>query len=154
MRYALLLAMLLIGQASTAQSKPGLYLTMNFDLELCDNKMKLINADPVYCLSGEPLLELNSFERVDEMVYDSIFEMRKFRIMLTKKGQDYVSTIAKKLPDHDLALVVNSIWVSIIDLEGVSRPRFIIIWDRYDSQAMEWVHRTLVRSLERNNKKS
>ena len=154
MRFLFLLLLLLAGQSVISQSKPGLYLTMDFDLEYCDNKMKLINADSVYCLSQEPIIEFDSFERVDELVYDSLFQMRRFRIVLTQKGQDYISTLAQKLPNNDLGLVVNGILVSIIDLDGIYHPRTIVIWDRNDSQAMEWVHRTLVRTVARNNKKS
>jgi len=154
MRCPILFALLIIGQSAISQSKPGLYLTMGFDLELCDNILKLVNSDSVYCLSEEPLIEPDQFQRVDDLVYDSLFEMRKFRIVLTDKGQDYISTIASKLPGHDLALVVNGILVSVIDLEGIGRPRSIIIWDRFDSQSMEWVHRSLVLSVTRNNKKS
>lgn len=152
MKCTVLLGLLLVGQLSAAQTKPGLYITM--DLELCDSPMKLINSDSIYCLSGEPIVEFDLFESVDELVYDSLFEMRKFRIVLNDKGMDYIGTVARKLPDHDLGLVVNGILVSIIDLDGIYHPRSIIIWDKNDSQAMEWLHRSLVNSVARNNKKS
>jgi hypothetical protein len=154
MRFFILSALLIIGHNVVSQSKPGLYLTMDFDPGLCENILKLINSDIVYCLSEEPLIEPDLFQSVDDIEYDSLFGMRKFRIVLTLKGQDYVTTLARKLPGHDLALVVNGILISIIDLEGIYRPRSIIIWDRYDSQSMEWVHKTLANMVSRNNKKS
>ena len=88
------------------------------------------------------------------MVYDSLVQMRRFRIVLTDKGKDFIGTLARKLPDHDLGLVVNGTLVSMIELEGVNYPGVIVIWDRNDSQAMEWLHRSLVRSVTRYNKKS
>jgi hypothetical protein len=137
---------------ASGQAKPGIYLTMNLELDLCDRKIKLLNTETVYCLTGQPILEFDSFERVDELVYDSLFEMRKFRIFLTNKGADYVNTVAAKLPDHKLALVVNGILVSVIDLDGIYHAGYIIVWDFSDSQAMEWIHRSLVKSVTANHK--
>jgi hypothetical protein len=142
------------GHQVKGQSKPGLYLTMNLDLELCDHKVKLLNSELLYCLSEEPIIELDLIEKVDELVYDSLFEMRKFRIVLTSKGADYVNTVASKLPGHQLGLIVNGILVSLIDLDGIYSARSIIIWDKNDSQAMEWLHQSLVRSVEKSYKKS
>lgn len=136
------------------QAKPGIYLTINQDLELCDHKMKLLNAETVYCISEEPIMELDSFEKVTGMEYDSLLEMRKFLIILTPKGKKYVKTIAAKLPDHQLALVVNGILVSTIDLDGFYSGRTIVIWDQFDSQSMDWIHRSLVKSVTKSNKKS
>ena len=133
----------------SGQSKPGLYLTMDLDIELCDNKAKLLDSEQIYCLSQEPIIEPDLFEKVDLLVYDSIFEMRRFRIVLTEKGADYIATVAKKLPGHQLGLIVNGILVSIIDLEGIYSARSIIIWDKNDSQAMEWLHRSLVNHVSR-----
>lgn len=153
MKYFFLFALLFSIQAVISQAKPGLYLTMGFDLQLCENKMKLINSEIVYCLSEEPLIEPDLFQGIGNIEYDSLYEMRKFHIMLTSKGQDYVTTLSRKLPDHDLALVVNGILISIIDLEGIYRPRSIVIWDRSDSKSMEWVHKSLANMVSRNNKK-
>lgn len=137
-----------------AQSNPGMYLTMDLELEICDHKLKLLNTEEVYCLSEEPIIKFDLLEKVEEMVYDSLFEMRKFRIVMTTKGANYISTVAKKLPDLQIGLVVNGILVSIIDLEGIYNARSIIIWDYNDSQAMDWVHRSLVRMVEKSYKKS
>ena len=153
-RFLVTILFMVGGLLAHGQAKPGIYLTMNMELDLCYHKIKLLNSPEVYCISGEPILEVDAFEKVDEIVYDSLFDMRKFRIVLTKKGTDYVSTLAAKLPDHDLALVVNGILVSVIELEGISRARTIIIWDKSDSQAMYWVHRSLVKSVTKYHKKS
>ena len=127
---------------------------MNYDLELCDHKMKMLKLESVHCLSEKPIIELDSFERVDELVYDSSFQMRKFRIVLTKRAADYVSTVAAKLPGHHLALVVNGILVSIIELDGIQNARSIMIWDLHDSQAIIWIHRSLVKEVTKNSSKS
>jgi hypothetical protein len=154
MRFVITLFLVFTNGLVSAQSTPGLYLTMDLDLELCDHKMKLINTEALYCLSGEPAVEVNLFDRVEELVYDSTVQMRKFRIVLTKKGSDFIGTLASKLPDHALGLVVNGILVSVIELEGVNYPGIIVIWDQNDSQAMEWLHRSLVRTVTRYHKKS
>jgi len=154
MKYFMLLWIVLSGPILLGQAKPGIYITMNLELDLCHHKIKLLNSENLYCLSEEPILELSAFERVEELIYDSLFEMRKFRIVLTQKGSDYLSTIGTKLPNHKIALVVNGILVSVIDLDGTSSARSIIIWDLSDSQAMEWVHRSLVNKVSANHKKS
>lgn len=150
----MLLWIVLSGPVLLGQAKPGIYISMNLELDLCHHKIKLLNSETLYCLSEEPILELNAFESIDELTYDSIYQMRKFRIVLTQKGADYISTIATKLPDHSIALVVNGILVTVIDLDGTSHARSIIIWDFSDSQSIEWVHRTLVDSVTANHKKS
>ena len=154
MRALIILSFLLISSIATAQSKPGVYMTMDFDLDLCEHQLKLVNTEELYCPSSEPIMEFDLFEKVEEIVYDTIFEMRRFRIVLTLKGRDYISTIARKLPDHDLGLVINSVLVSVIDLDGIYYPGSIIIWDKNDSQAMEWLHRSLVKTVEKYHKKS
>jgi len=146
--------MVLSGPVLLGQAKPGIYITMNLELDLCHHKIKLINSENLYCLSEEPILDLNAFERVEEIIYDSIYELRKFRIVLTQKGADYLNTIGTKLPDHSIALVVNNMLVSVIDLNGATDTRSIIIWDYADNQAMEWVHQTLIDRITANHKKS
>ena len=152
--HSLVLALLISCQVIIGQAKPGIYLTINLDLELCDHKMKLLNAESMYCILEEPIIEFDSFEKVTEMVYDSLFEMRNFRIILTPKGAKYVNTIAAKLPNQKLALVVNGILVSIIDLYGIYNARTIVIWDQFDSQSMDWIHRSLVNNVTKFHKKS
>jgi len=154
LKYSLVLALLISCQVIIGQAKPGIYLTINLDLELCDHKMKLLNAESMYCILEEPIIEFDSFEKVTEMAYDSLFEMRNFRIILTPKGAKYVNTIAAKLPNQKLALVVNGILVSIIDLYGIYNARTIVIWDQFDSQSMDWIHRSLVNSVTKFHKKS
>lgn len=154
LKYLLTIILLIGCQVIIGQAKPGIYLTINQDLELCDHKMKLLNAETVYCISEEPILELDSFEKVTDLAYDSLLEMRKFLIVLTPKGKKYVKTIAAKLPDHQLALVVNGILVSTIDLDGFYSGRTIVIWDQFDSQSMIWIHRSLVNSVTKFHKKS
>ena len=144
-----LFPLMLVGQA-----KPGLYLTMDMDMEICDHKMKMLKTDQVFCLSEEPLLEYDSFERVGQLVYDSAFSMHRFSIVLTKKGADFVSTIATKLPGHQLALVVNGILVSLIDLDGISYAGSIMIWDVNNSESIVWIHRSLVKGVTKNSRKS
>jgi hypothetical protein len=154
MRFITILILSLTGQLIHGQAKPGLYLTMGLDMEFCDHKMKLINTESLYCISGEPVVEVGLFDKVEEMVYDSLVQMRKFHIELTVKGKDFISTLSRKLPDHDLGLVVDGVLVSMIELKGVNYAGIIVIWDRNDSQAMEWLHRSLVKSVTQYNKKS
>lgn len=153
-KYSLVLALLISCQVIIGQAKPGIYLTINLDLELCDDKMKLLNAESIYCILEEPIIEFDSFEKVTEMAYDSLLEMRKFHIVLTPKGAKYVNTIAANLPNQKLALVVNGILISIIDLDGIYSVRTIVIWDQFDSQSMDWIHRSLVKSVTKSYRKS
>lgn len=153
-KYIALGLILLSGPVLLGQAKPGIYIAMNLELDLCHHKIKLINSETLICLSEEPILELKAFEKVDELTYDSLYQMRKFRIVLTQKGADYLRTIATKLPDYNIALVVNGILVSVIDLDETTYTRSIIIWDFSDNQAIKWVHRTLVDSVTANHKKS
>jgi hypothetical protein len=154
LKIVLLIPFLLICQAGIGQSKPGIYLTMDPEMGLCDHKMKMLKIQTVHCLSEEPLLEFDSFRRVNEMEYDSLFQMHKFSIILTKKASDYINTIAEKLPGHDLALVVNGILVTTIDLEGITNAGSIVIWDIHDSQSIVWIHRSLVKAVTKNSRKS
>ena len=88
------------------------------------------------------------------MEYDSLVQMRKFTIVLTQKASDYVNTIAAKLPGHDLALVVNGILVTTINLEGITNAGSIVIWDFHDSQSIVWIHRSLVKAVTKHYRKS
>jgi len=151
--WLLLITVLSVNDA-ICQSKSGMYLTMDIDLELCENKVKLLNTEQAYCLSQEPIIELDLIEYIDSLVYDSTFQMKRFRMILTLKGADYVTTVAKKLPSHQLGLIVSGILVSVIELEGIYSARSIIIWDQNDSDAMEWIHRSLVNKVNKNYKKS
>ena len=153
-RALILFGLILCSPLVIAQAKPGFYMTMDIDMELCHNKMKLINTEVVFCLSEEPVIDLGMIEKVDEMIFDSVYQARKFQIVLTLKGADFISTLARKLPDNQLGLVTNGILVSTIGLDGITKASSIIIWDYNDSQALDWVHRSLVKAVSAYHKKS
>lgn len=151
----IVLAALLMGNLmAMGQARSGIYLTTNLDLEICDHKMKLLNEKTVFCVSEEPILEVTAFENISEISYDSVFQMRQFKITLTALGATHVNTVAEKLPDHKMAVVVDGKLISVINLSGIYNARSIVIWDEFDSHAMEWIHKSLMDDVGKTHKKS
>lgn len=126
-----------------SQSRTGMYITLDQTEETCERNIKLLNSNLVYCISQEPIIELNMVESISDITYDSLFQLRSFKLKLTSQGSKRVSTIAQKLPNHKLAVVVNGILISVLDLEGIYETRVIVIWDAYDSDAIQWIYENL-----------
>ncbi len=154
MKYLLLFLFLASNADILAQLRTGLYITTGSNVELCDNKIKLLNEEKVYCLSQEPVLETDSFESIGEILYDSVYNMRQFKIRLTPLGGKRVSAIAQKLPQHKLAVVVDGILISVLNLDGIYNARNIVIWDEFDSHSLEWIHKSLTKRLTKGTSKS
>ena len=93
------------------QTRTGIYITLEQETETCENNIKLLNSNLVYCISQEPIIELNMVESVTDMAFDSVFQMQSFKIKLTSQGSKRVSTVAQRLPNHKLAVVVNGILI-------------------------------------------
>ena len=132
-----------MSSAGWAQAKTGIYITIDQPEETCDRNIKLLNSNLVYCISQEPIIELNMVEDISDITYDSVFQMRSFRIKLTSQGSKRVSAVATKLPNHKMAVVVNGILISILDLDGIYQTRTIVIWDAFDSEAIQWIYENL-----------
>jgi|GEM_PF-4843228 len=131
------------GLVGWSQSRTGMYITLDQTEETCERNIKLLNSNLVYCISQEPIIELNMVESISDITYDSLFQLRSFKLKLTSQGSKRVSTIAQKLPNHKLAVVVNGILISVLDLEGIYETRVIVIWDAYDSDAIQWIYENL-----------
>lgn len=142
-------SVLIIGQA-----RSGIYITTNLDMEICDHKMKLLNAKSIFCVSEEPILELDAFESISGISYDSVFKMRQFKIILTPLGASHINAVATKLPGHKMAVVVDGKLISVINLSGIYNARSVVIWDEFDSHAMDWIHKSLVDDISKTHKKS
>ena len=154
MKYLLAFTMLIMSLQAVSQARTGIYITNNLDLEICDHKMKLLNAESVFCLSQEPIIEPDSFQSVGKITFDSVYNTRRFKITLTPKGAKRVNTIAAKLPDHKLAVVVDGVLVSVLNLDGIYNARVIVIWDEFDSHSMDWIHKSLNKLLAKGTSKS
>lgn len=154
MKGFLLILCITLNLQTLAQARTGLYITTGTDLEICDNKIKLLNEDRIFCLSREPVLEADSFESISKIEYDSLYNMRHFNIRLTPLGGKHVSTIAQKLPQHKLAIVVDGILISVLNLDGIYNARVIVIWDQFDSHSIEWIHKSLSERLAKGMRKS
>ncbi len=154
MRTSTVILLLVLSLEGFSQARTGIYITVNIDMEHCDQIVKLLNRETLYCLSQEPIIEPKSFESIGEIKFDSVFNMRQFKIRLTKDGGKQVSALAQKLPQHKLAIVVDGILISLLNLEGIYSSRTIVIWDEYDSHAMDWIHESLQSQVNKYTKKS
>lgn len=147
MRVLIIIMLLNVTDLACAQARTGIYLTTHDDEETCENKFKLLNENRIYCLLQEPVLEPDSFESISAIVYDSLYNMRQFKIRLTPLGAKQINSIAEKLPQYKLGIVVDGILISALNLDGIYQARTIVIWDEFDSHSMDWIHKSLSKQV-------
>ncbi|MDN5211156.1 hypothetical protein QQ020_03815 [Fulvivirgaceae bacterium BMA12] len=147
MKQVILFTLILISELASGQQRTGVYLIFNVDISQCQNRFKVFNGEAEFCLSNESAIKFEDFAGVSDIYFHPTLQKRSIDIYLTAKGSKRLQTIISKLGYREIALVINGKLVTVININGPSNTKSILIWDRYDTNTLGWIHRSLAKNL-------
>ncbi len=147
MKRVIFFALILISELAPGQKHTGVYLIFNVEISQCQNRFKVFNGETEFCLSNESAIKFEDFAGVSDIYFHPTLQKRSIDIYLTDKGSKRLETIISKLGYREIALVVNGRLVTVINITGPSNTKSILIWDRYDTNTLSWLHKSLIKNL-------
>ena len=90
-----------------------------------------------YCITKNPIVNLNDFEYVGDIQYDAVKQTKQIEIKLAKPALKKLKLLTEKLPNQKLLLVVKQRVVGSFDLQG------LLIEGNVDSGEIDWLSKNL-----------
>jgi len=106
----------------------------------CPNLAHALTGEAMYCLPEDPVIPETEFEYIGDIEYNKSKGQKRFDLRLSPDGFKTLTTLASKLPDSKVALVIGGHVSGIYDSKGQIRNRTIIVWGSLDSPDIEWMH--------------
>lgn len=138
------------GQFLYGQNSSAIYLVSRLEGKLCPKKLQLMNSSKYFCLEKRPLLTSQDFAAVTDIFYTSDQSKRQFDIMLNERGRKMLNSLTLVTKGSQIAVVVNSNLVSIIDVRPPFNSRLISLWDNTENQDFVRIHRELKQDFKDN----
>ena len=133
---------LLLGQLAHGQSSAGFYVIMKSKAG-CDNKVNAIIGTNTYCLPKNPVIPQTDFDQVSDVIYDKARQIKYVDLKLSQEGLKILKTLAGKLPDTHLALVIEGKVAGIFEI-----PKQVneIVPITGVSPHIDWIHDKIKKS--------
>ena len=123
----------------------GFYIVMPLNKK-CPNKLRTLDGRQSFCLPKELIISELEFENVGEVKYDSVKEFTYLLIKLTVEGFKTLKVLTQKLPDADIALVVDGKVAGVFENPDLIVNRIVSILGGKDPAEIEWIHDKLKRN--------
>jgi hypothetical protein len=131
---------LLVGFPAASQDKTGFYVVIEEQTN-CLNLVQSLSEVTQYCLPKEPVITSAEFESVSDIKFDKDRKTKYVTLKLTSDSFKTLKTLASRLPDARLALVVDDKVVGIFDKKGKTLNRSMPITG--DSPSIDWIYERL-----------
>ena len=109
----------------------------------CENLLPALKGHEVYCLPKEPIIVKAEFEWISEIKYDPRKQSKYFYLKLSEEGFKILKTLAERLPNSKVALVVDGQVTGIFRSNGKVINRSMPINGKIDSAEVDWIHEKL-----------
>ncbi len=130
-----LLLVMAISMKAVCQNETGFYFESIKDH--CEYWANSFDFKKHYCITKEPIVNLNDFEYVGNIKYDAVKQTKQIEIKLSKRAVSKLKLLTEKLPDQKLLLVVKQRVVGSFDLQG------LLIEGNVDSGEIDWLSKNL-----------
>ena len=143
------------GQVSTAvaqDSPTGFFVTLESQRR-CENKRWNLDNSKSFCLPREPLIADSEFESVGDVVLDTAQNVRYFIIRLSVDGYMALKLMSDKLPDSELALVVQGNVVGVFSTKMKVVSRNFPVYSDAGLVDLKWIHSRIREVLANRRKK-
>lgn len=137
------IAFLLTGiQYAFSQTSTGFYIVIKSKAS-CDNIVSALTGPTTYCLPKGPVIPESEFEKVSDIAYDKAKQSKYIDLKLAAEGLKILKTLAGKLPDTHLALVIEGKVAGIFEI-----PKHVneVIPINGVSPEIDWIHDKLKKS--------
>ncbi len=128
-----------------AQHTPtGFYVVIG-ETNNCPNLAHSLTSEHIYCLPKEPIITESDFEAIGDVILDNTHREKRFDLRLSSEGFKTLTTLADKLPDSEVALVIGGHVSGIYESKGQLLKRTIVVRGDINSPDIEWMHDKVVK---------
>ncbi len=106
----------------------------------CTNLVHTLSGEKIFCLPKDPVITESEFEQVGPIVLDKASGQKHFDLKLSAAGFEILKTLAGKLPDSQVALVIGGHVSGTYQSNGKVINRTLTIRGAIDSPDIIWMH--------------
>lgn len=134
-----ILLLLKIASGFSQHTSTGFYMVIEANSN-CTNLAHALSGGGLYCLPEDPIIPESEFEYIGDIEYNRPKGQKRFDLRLSPNGFKTLATLASKLPESKVALVIGGHVSGIYDSKGQIHNRTIVVWGALDSPDIEWMH--------------
>jgi hypothetical protein len=105
----------------------------------CPNTLSTHDGTKKYCLPKEPVITESDFESVSEVKYDSLLHQQYILLILTPNGLKSLKFLIERLPESELALVIDDQVAGVFDYVNKNVGRTIPIRGGANAPDVQWI---------------
>ena len=142
------LALASINEHLAQESSTGIYIVIKGKKnDECQNRIFSASKKISVCATPKPILSEVVFESTTEIRNDEIADVSYFNLILSRAGADKLKGIMSRLPDTEMALVVDNTLVGMIGDFRQSQTRLIQVNGKAHSTDVIWAYENLKRVI-------
>ncbi len=122
----------------------GFYMVIA-DKNNCPNMTHTLTGETIYCLPKDPIITESEFEAIGDIIIDKPHKEKRFDLRLSEAGFKTLSTLASKLPDAQVALVIGGHVSGIYESKGQFHKRTMVVRGDINSPDLDWIHDKVVK---------
>lgn len=119
-------------------SVSGFYFTIK-SKKNCPNLLSSHDGAKPYCLPKEPVITESDFESVSEVKYDDLRHQQYILLNLTPNGFKSLKFLIQRLPESELALVIDDQVAGVFDYVNKNVGRIIQIRGGANAPDVQWI---------------
>jgi hypothetical protein len=133
------MALLKTAPSFSQHTRTGFYMVIE-DNSNCPNLAHTLTGEKMFCLPKDPVITQSEIENVGDVVSDKAKGQKFFDLRLSVAGFKTLTTLASKLPDSKVALVIGGHVSGIYECNGKINNRTLTVRGDFDSPDIEWMH--------------
>ena len=142
-RITLLFWLCFIPRASFPQKAlNGFYILME-NQSKCDHPFPVLHEKTTMCSTEKPIISDKDFVSVSEIMYDSTLFLKVIELKLSTEGFNVLRTLATRLPDSKIALVLDGKVTGIYKGSSGLISQSIPISGSINSNEVDWIYERL-----------
>lgn len=130
-------------QAYSQKASSGFYIVIETKIG-CTNLVPGLSRATTYCLPKEPVITSAEFETISDLKFD--VQVKFFNLKLSAEGFNILKTLAGRLPDSRMALVIDNKVAGIFESKGMIVNQTVPIRGTIDSQEIDWIHQKIKKA--------
>ena len=131
-------------QTYSQKASSGFYIVIETKIG-CTNLVPGLNR-ATYCLPKEPVITSAEFETISDLKFDVPKQVKFFNLKLSTEGFKILKTLAGRLPDSRMALVIDNTVAGIFESKGMIVNQTVPIRGAIDSQEIDWIHQKIKKT--------
>jgi hypothetical protein len=127
-----------VGRAPLQEPVSGFFFVIE-NKKNCPNRLGTHDGTKKFCLPKEPVITESDFESVSEVKYDSVRRQQYVLLNLTPNGLKSLKFLIQRLPESELALVIEDQVAGVFDYVDKNVGRTITITGGASAPDVQWI---------------